>query len=214
MLALSHALEYSTLPSLIRFFLYDRLSPNADRSGAEVGVDSCPAFNGNIWIFPSAIATFYAPSDPSGPRGMHRERIRSVASWRGGAARRDCVYVVNDPAIAGFRGLHVARTLLFFSFKFQNCSYSCALVSWYSVVGSDPDPDTGLWIVTPDKDSSRRQPLLEVISLDCVVRAAHLIGVAGSDLLPREIGPDHSLDVFRQFYVNKYADHHAHEIAY
>ncbi len=48
----------------------------------------------------------------------------------------------------------------------------------------------------------------------CMVRAAHLIGVSGDELLPHKVGPENSLDVFKQFYVNKFADHHAHEIAF
>ncbi len=202
------------LSNLVRFFLYDELSPNAECTGREVGVDACPPFNGDVRVFPSAIATFYAPSDPSGPRGMHCERIRSVASWRGGSARRDCVYMVKDATQAGFRGLHAARVHLFFSFRYQGHLYSCALVSWYSPVSHDPDPETGLWIVSPDMDHTQRRPLMEVVSLECMVRAAHLIGVSGDELLPHKVGPDNSLDVFKQFYVNKFADHHAHEIAF
>lgn len=206
------ALGYPTLPFLIRFFLYDCLSPNAQHSGFKVGIDACPLFNGNIHVFPSAIATFYAPSDPLGPRGMHHEQIRSVASWRGGAPHRDCVYIEKDSTLPGFQGLHVARALLLFSFVFQRSRYECALVSWYVPVGTSLDRDTRLWVVTPERDA-HRQLRLEVVSLGCMVWAAHLIGVAGDDLLPPEVSPDNSLNVFRQFYVNKYADYHAHEIA-
>ncbi len=152
--------------------------------------------------------------DPSGPRGMHCERIRSVASWRGGSAQSDCVYVVKDPTQLGFRGLHAARIYLLFSFRYQGCLYSCALVSWYSPVGCNSDPNMGMWIVSPDVDQTRRQPLMEVVSLECIVRAAHLIGVCGDELLPHKVGPDNSLDIFKQFYVNTLADHHAHEIAF
>ncbi|KAH9857837.1 hypothetical protein C2E23DRAFT_865564 [Lenzites betulinus] len=209
---LADAINVPQLPDLIRHFLYDQLTPGASAAG-NVPLDSCPLFSGNVSVYPSAVATYYAPSDPSGPRGMHRERIRSVASWRGGAARRDCIFVEQDTDLPGLRGLLVARVRLFFSLKFQSVLYPCALVSWFSTVGDAPDTDTGMWIVSPDVDDAQ-QPVLDVVHLDSVVRGAHLIGVAGDEHLPHGVEHTHSLDIFREFYVNKYADHHAHEIAF
>ena len=40
-----------------------------------------PLITSKVSVFSSAIATFYAPSDPSGKHGMRRERIRSTPSW-------------------------------------------------------------------------------------------------------------------------------------
>ncbi|CDO77042.1 hypothetical protein BN946_scf184403.g17 [Trametes cinnabarina] len=91
---LAQAIHVPALPDMIRRFLYNQLTPNPGPgvpTAAEVPLESCPLFDANISVFPSAIATYYAPSDPSGPRGMHRERIRSVGSWRGEGPRRDCV---------------------------------------------------------------------------------------------------------------------------
>ncbi|KAI1781722.1 hypothetical protein LXA43DRAFT_907952 [Ganoderma leucocontextum] len=210
---LATAVKIPSLPSLIRFFLYDQLNPNSAQSARDAGLARCPPFDGNVRVFPSAIAIYYAPSDPSGPRGMHRERICSVQSWRGGRPRRDCVFVSHDESLPGFRGLHVARVHLFFSFAFGQMSYSCALVTWFSAVADEPDADTGMWIVAPDVVSNDTYPM-DIISLDSIVRSAHLIGVAGKDYLPRDVGPSESLDVFREFYVNKFADHHSHEIAF
>ncbi|KAF8239130.1 hypothetical protein L208DRAFT_1429282 [Tricholoma matsutake] len=105
-----------------------------------------------------------------------------------------CVFIDKDPDLDGFRGLHVARVHLFLSFRFQGITYSCALVQWFSTYGDSPCEDTGLWRVMPDR--------------------AHLIGVAGSQFLPRTFSFSNSLNAFRLFYVNKYADHHAHEIAF
>ncbi|KAH9028914.1 hypothetical protein EDB85DRAFT_1867581, partial [Lactarius pseudohatsudake] len=55
-----------------------------------------------------------------------------------------------------------------------------------------------------------------VIHLDSILRGAHLIGVAGPHFLPSSPKVDYltSLDSFKCFFVNKYADHHAHEIAF
>ncbi|KAI0246259.1 hypothetical protein BJV78DRAFT_1277264 [Lactifluus subvellereus] len=67
----------------IRCFLFDQLHPNAPLSGNEVDLNICPTFSSNIHIFHSALATFYAPSDHSGIRGMHHQRIRATPSWQG-----------------------------------------------------------------------------------------------------------------------------------
>ena len=54
---------------------------------------------------------------------------------------------------------------------------------------------------------------MDVIHLNSVLRAAHLIGAAGERPIPKIRFTD-SLDAFHSFYINKYADHHAHEIAF
>jgi hypothetical protein len=56
--------------------------------------------------------------------------------------------------------------------------------------------------------------MASIIHVDTILRAAHLIGVAGSDFLPRTLLFSDSLSAFCLFDVNKYADHHAHEIAF
>ena len=56
--------------------------------------------------------------------------------------------------------------------------------------------------------------VVSVIHLNCILRAAHLIGHAGSQSVPLRLKHTDSLDAFTAFYVNKYADHHAHEIAF
>jgi len=156
---------------------------------------------------------FFAPSDLSGIAGLRHERIRSVASWYGGPARRDCVYVGLSED-EGFRGLNIARVLLFFSFKYGREVLPCALVHWFSHVGDEPDDETGLWVVEPDLRSSK--PFLQVIHLDTVLRGAHLIGNAGREFLPplNKFNFSDSLNSFKSFYVNKYIDYCAHEMAF
>ena len=124
----------------------------------------------------------------------------------------------SDSDQAGFCGLNVAHVCTFFSVEFQGTIFPCALVHWFSHVGNEPDPVTGMWRVRPDFDTTSGDsncPVLAVISLDSIFRAAHLIGCSGSRRIPHH-GFDHTkaLDSFRTFYVNKYADHHAHEIAF
>ena len=65
----------------------------------------------------------------------------------------------------------------------------------------------------PDLDRAGHE-VQSVLHLDCMLRAAHLIGVPGDDRIPKDMRPWHSLDAFKKFYVNKYIDHHAHTIAF
>ncbi|KAI0027636.1 hypothetical protein K488DRAFT_12519, partial [Vararia minispora EC-137] len=60
--------------------------------------------------------------------------------------------------------------------------------------------------------NSRRVQTVE--HLDTVLHGAHLVPVFGGGDLPRNFTFHSSLDVFAQFYVNKYVDYHAHEIAF
>ncbi|KAN0107708.1 hypothetical protein V8E52_009875 [Russula decolorans] len=219
---LAAEIDQSNFLELIRHFLYGRLEhsdsdhlllSDSDAS-PEVSLDNLPEVRGKIAVYTSAVATYYAPSDLSGVGGMHRERIRAVSKWRNGPARYDCVYVLTDPEAEGMRGLDIARVRLFFEFSFKGIKYPYALIQWFSHIAEGPDEDTGMWIVQPDKDVSSGLPIRQVIHLDTIVRAAHLIGVYGDKFLPRGLTFDHSLDVFHSYYVNKFIDHHAYKIAY
>ena len=214
---LAQHLHLPHLPNLVRRFLHCQY-PNSDaesdsESNSEVDITDCPEYTGKIIIYPSAVATFFAPSDPSGMGGMCRERIRSVSSWRGGSARRDCVFADQDSSAVGFKALFVARVQLFFSLRIGRERLPCALVNWFSTVGDAPCPDTGMWMVEPDLDADGER-VMDVVHLDTLVRGAHLIGVAGEDHIPRQLKESDSLDAFLSFYVNKYIDYHAHEIAF
>ncbi|KAF7308078.1 hypothetical protein MKEN_01170200 [Mycena kentingensis (nom. inval.)] len=213
---LARLLSIPKLPSLIRRFLYAQenqpLDPELDL--ASIDVEACPFTPSKILCYPSAIATFYAPSDQCSTGGLLSERIRSVHSWRGGPARHDCVFVEEDSTLPGFRGLLAARVLVFLSFKHKGKVIPCAVVNWFSAVGEEPDADVGMWMVTPDLERQRHRRAVDIIHLDSIVRGAHLIPVYGDDLLPRRWKYTDTLDSFKAYYINKYADHHAHEIAF
>jgi len=92
-----------SFPDLLHAFLSDQLS----RSDSEGHIDSDEDEDllegiSPISVHHSAIASFYAPSDPSGIRGMCREWIRSTPSWRGTGPRRDCAFVVEKQNEHGF----------------------------------------------------------------------------------------------------------------
>ena len=111
------------------------------------------------------------------------------------------------------RGLEVARVFLFFSFMHSGTYYPSALVQWFSIVGDEPDEETGLWMVEPDVRQDGR-PCLAVIHLDSIFRVAPLLpAYHTSDFVKRSLTMHDSLDEFNEFYVNKFVDHHAFKIA-
>jgi hypothetical protein len=113
----------------------------------------------------------------------------------------------------GFRGLYVARVRSFFSITHNKVKYPCALINSFSTIGESPCQETGMWMVKPDFDRTGNHTM-SIIHLDSILRGAHLMGVSGSQFIPRHLKFTHTLDAFRAFYVNKYIDHHAHEIAF
>ncbi|KAJ6582258.1 hypothetical protein B0H19DRAFT_1207698 [Mycena capillaripes] len=213
--ALGDYVKIPTLPALISRYLYgqEHADDEPDLDVSTVPLDDCPDPPRKVKCFPSAIATFFAPSDQSGLHGAIRERIRAVRSWRGKAPRHDCVYVEADAEQRGFRGLLAARVLLFLSFKHRGVTHECAVVTWFSAIGDEPCSDTGMWMVEPDLDA-RRKRIVDLIHIDSILRSAHLIPVFGEDYLPRRFKYSDSLDSFKAYYINKYADHHSHEIAF
>ncbi|KAJ7434182.1 hypothetical protein B0H11DRAFT_1757989 [Mycena galericulata] len=110
------------------------------------------------------------------------------------------------------RGMSVVRVKLFFSFVYDGVDYPCALVEWFKKVGRSPDICSGMWIVEPEYRGKRR--VVTILHLDSLLRGAHLIPVYGDTHIPVGFSYTHSLDAFAAFHVNKYADHHANEIAF
>ncbi|KAF8552429.1 hypothetical protein OG21DRAFT_1477771 [Imleria badia] len=109
-------------------------------------------------------------------------------------------FIQTDP----MSGLEVVHVLAFFSFYFKGIYYPCAAVHWFDRVGDEPDEDTGMWL---------HQRGISIIHIDSIYRAAHLIPVYGKHIIPSHLHPHHSYDSFHLFYVNRFADHHAFEIA-
>ncbi|KAJ7182044.1 hypothetical protein C8R46DRAFT_885370, partial [Mycena filopes] len=147
-----------------------------------------------------------APSGLGGAGGMYRERIRSNPSWHG-HPRRDTVLIdVGSPVMGG---LVIGRVHLWFSFGFADRIFQCALVNWLVPVGDEPDPDTGMWVVEPER--TRGVLNFAIVNVDAVVRAAHLLTVYGAASLPENFHFSDSLDAFDHYFINTYADHYMHE---
>ncbi|KAF8441008.1 hypothetical protein L210DRAFT_3612177 [Boletus edulis BED1] len=214
--ALAAELGVANLVTLTRRFLFDQYHPDDDRDPTEIPLSDCPYYEGRINVYNSACARFFAPSDLSGLGGMQKEFIRSTPLWRKEGGRRDCVFVTtkaDDLEATTMVAFDIARVLAFFAFTCRDGRhFPCAIVRWFDKIGDSPDEDTGMWMVRPGY-LPNRSPNYAVIHLDSIYRAAHLIPVYGTDRISRNIKPHHCYDAFRAFYVNKYVDHHAFEIA-
>ena len=81
--------------------------------------------------------------------------------------------------------------------------YPCALIDWYGCISNTPDEDMDMWIVKPVQGHST------IIHLDMILWCAHLIPVFGLHYLDRSLKL-----TFSNYYVNKYVDHHMHEIVF
>lgn len=71
---------------LIQKFLYEQQHPDDPTDPAN---RVYPTFYKQLTVYPSALATFYAPSNLSGICGMKRERICAVKTWRTGPGQYD-----------------------------------------------------------------------------------------------------------------------------
>lgn len=211
--ALGNFIKNNELPELTRRFLFDQLNRDPSVTSDDVPLDQCPEISGAVSVFHSALATFYSPSDDCGLRGMRRERIRCTPLWRKKAPRKDCAFVVQDQELAGMKGMAVVRIHLLFSLVHDGKVYPCALAEWFLPVGRSRDPVTGLWRVRPDIRGGKKR-FMTVLHLKSFLRAAHLLPHFGTRPVHRSLDFTHSLDAFASYYVNRYADHHAHEIAF
>ena len=202
------------LPALIRRFLYDQLYPDNIFDSGHIPLNECPVIMGKVRVFNSAVATFHAPSDPSGIKGMRREFIRCTDDWRKMGPRRDVTFLNRDPELPGLRGIDVVQIRLFFSFSREDTTYPCALVHWFRILGDEPDGVTGMWVVQQEVDAEGKA-VTSVIHLYCIIRACHLVPVFGKRLLQSQaMQPHDTLTAFKYYYVNKYADHHMHKIVF
>ena len=178
-------------------------------SSDDVNINDCPEISSRIPVYTSTSSTFYAPSEVSGPFGMHRELIRSIDSWQNSYQRRDTVLVQMDPRRPGFRGMMVGQVVSFLRLSHNREYYPCALLKWFVSRSEEPDPVTGMWIVEPELDNNIQT--FGIVPLSSIVRACHLIPVYGEGFLPYDFHFSDSLACFQSFYVNHYIDYHSFE---
>ncbi|KAG1722877.1 uncharacterized protein EDB91DRAFT_1240170 [Suillus paluster] len=199
---LAEELQIPRLPDLLGHFLFQQLHPDDDHDPSDIPLAECPHYLNKISVFNSASSRFYVPSDLSSVGRMRIEHIRSCPSWRNKHSHHDCVFVNMDSGCPNSR---------FFSFSYQSDVYPCAVIQWFDKVSDAADEDMGMWIVSPAATGASKHA---VIHIDAIYRAAHLIPVYGTEFFPRGLKHYDSYDAFQAYYVNKYADHHAFEIAF
>ncbi|KAI6155605.1 hypothetical protein BKA82DRAFT_4326734 [Pisolithus tinctorius] len=131
--SLAAELEMPQFPEILCRFLHGQLYPADAHDPQEIPFDECPFYDGKLHIYNSTSLTFFAPSNLSGIYSMHREYILPQGHFMF-QHRFDCVFVVTDPQAEGMRALDVARVLCFFSFKYLQTVYPCAIVHWFNRV--------------------------------------------------------------------------------
>jgi hypothetical protein len=212
---LGQRIGHPNLPDLVRRYLSQRTDPSVDADSTQPPTVRRPININHSYlkVFHSARAIFCAPSNPSTTAGMFHETIRATPSWNRGeipGPRYDTIFVSNsDSSESAMSGLLVARALCFFSFEADRDLHQCALVHWFTVFGDQPDPDNGMWVVTPDYLGGA--PNLSVIHIDSIFRAAHLLPIFDATRIPRALNYTVTLDSFNGFYVNNYIDYHTYE---
>ncbi|KAA1477479.1 hypothetical protein DENSPDRAFT_854367 [Dentipellis sp. KUC8613] len=114
--ALATELHQPNLLELIRRFLWDQCYDGDDISGEHALIGDCPVFVGSVRTYRTATSTFYAPSELAGSGGMHRELLRSVASWYNGYGRYDTVLIQAGDSTDRMGGMLVGRVRAFLAF--------------------------------------------------------------------------------------------------
>src|ERR1019366_8729195 len=128
--ALAAQIKQPRFLELVRRFLYKQLNPGADNPLDDIPLHQCPVFTGRIFVYHSAVARFFAPSDLCGAGGMYQERIRSNPNWHGEYVRYDTVFIQTGSEIGTMKGLTIGRARLLFSFASGGICYPCVLVDW------------------------------------------------------------------------------------
>lgn len=72
--------------------------------------------------------------------------------------------------------------------------------------------DIGMWMVKSEMKNGRW--FTSVVHLNTILQAAHLIPYYGEKPIPRDFSHVYLLDAFGGYFVNRYADRHAHEIVF
>ncbi|KAF6744017.1 hypothetical protein DFP72DRAFT_1036008 [Ephemerocybe angulata] len=196
-------------PSAMLEYLYNIRHPNRVLPSP---IEDHIQFQGRIYVYHSAVARFFSPSDSCGAGGMHRQTIRCNRFWKG-YQRFDTVLVDQDDE-PSLNGMLVAQLRLLFSFfdPYTNQDLQCALVNWFPTVGDEPDPVTGMWVV--EREEIEGECPVQVIPLASIVRGVHLLPVYGKGRLPETLSYVTALEDFERYFVNSYIDHHAHELLF
>jgi hypothetical protein len=206
---LAKEINQPNFPHALRSFIHLRNHPGSN-------IEPDDSYDGPIWVYHSANASFYAPSDLCGAGGMYHQRLRANPSFKG-ESRYDTVFVNVGGPKEEMKGLLVARLLLLFSCydPYSHDDIPCALVRWFVHPKDSPkrDDDTGMWKLVPETDEEGNFPV-DIISLDAILRGAHLLPIFGKGYLQQSLHHTDALDAFDAYYVNQFIDYHCHELLF
>ena len=110
---------------LIHQFLAHVTGPNPNGSKSDLSEHLLPTFLNKFSIYKSAIASFYAPSDVCGIKGMHCKWIHATPSWQKGAAHYDTILIDTYLDYDVNQGTDVTQAKLFLSFCYKDTEYCC-----------------------------------------------------------------------------------------
>ena len=120
----------------LQLFIRDQQQDNNSKSNVVSSLLGLPLLPNKIFVYTSAVATFYAPSNISCITGMHSEHICTDNTYHHGNGHYDCMSVNTDPLQLGMHGLDVAHARLFFPFTFEWVSIPVPLSTGFQRSGS------------------------------------------------------------------------------
>ncbi|KAI5988901.1 hypothetical protein EDC04DRAFT_2588605 [Pisolithus marmoratus] len=139
---------------------------------------------------------------------MQTEYTHSCPMWRNKGPCMDCVFIGTDPEASGMHAYSIVHVVAFFSFNYKGVTYPCAAICWFDIIGNcqnqtlrarnKPDDNTGMWMVHSSHQANN-SPLFEVIHLDTIYHAAHLIPIYGMHFISPDIKSHNLYDAFHAF---------------
>jgi hypothetical protein len=170
--------------------------------------DACPPFDGIIKQYTSLHCVYYPTHDESGNSGVLSDLVSCIPG------KHPFVLVLTDQGaidLHGMDGKRVAKIRLLFTVKRDTETIPLALVDWFSVCGSTPEPLNGMYKIKHKLLSNGRQDS-GIISITAIVRGVHLIPQFIIPTVKRDLGD--VIDETHYFFINNYIDDHMYHSMY
>ena len=190
---------------LIQEFIHSQHHPESSPHN----ITNLPPFYEKITIHTSAVTTFHTFSDPSGVGGMKCECIHAVGHWWKGLGCYDMLFINTHHDNVDLIHLHGGSWPWGGScapFLFIHSWWSEISMHWVSCTTDTLSDITGMHVVEPDCLPDGR-PVTVVVHLNTVFRVVHLLPI-----FSKHQHHEQTLDLFSEFYINRYIDYHAFEV--
>lgn len=152
---LGQRIGHQNLPDLVQEYLFERVHP-APINRPQYPSTSIPLMlNTSKSSTPHVLSSVHHPTHPQ-VQGCTTKQFEQhppgIEVKSLGHATTVFLFQMARAQISesNMSGLLVARALRFFSFVINGELHQCALIHWFSIFGDQPDPDNGMWVVTPD----------------------------------------------------------------